>query len=167
MRYVSYTDRKALAAALKPIYTAATVEAAEQALLELAESPLGRKYQAAVAVWERAWDRFTPFLAFPPDIRRIIYTTNAIVSFNYQIRETIKNRGQFLVDDAVVKLIWLAIADIEDKRARARDKERGKPRNERTAPGRLIELSPSLAGPTSTGGPSRPAAPARPAALLG
>jgi putative transposase len=139
MRYVSYTDRKALARALRPIYTAATVEAAEQALLELADSALGRKYKAALAVWERAWDRFIPFLAFPPEIRRIIYTTNAIESFNYQIRKIIKNRGQFPTDDAVVKLIWLAIADIEDKRARAREKERGLPRDERTAPGRLIE----------------------------
>jgi putative transposase len=139
MRYVSYNDRKGFAAALRPVYTAPTVEAAEQALLELADAPLGRKYKAAVAVWERAWERFTPFLAFPPEIRRIIYTTNAIESFNYQIRKIIKNRGQFPTDDAVVKLIWLAIVDIEDKRARARDKDRGKPANARTAPGRLIE----------------------------
>jgi putative transposase len=128
-----------LAAALKPIYTAPTVEAAEAALFELADSPLGRKHKAAIAVWERAWERFTPFLAFPPEIRKIIYTTNAIESFNYQIRKIIKNRGQFPTDDAVIKLIWLAIVDIEDKRARARDKERGKPAHERTAPGRLIE----------------------------
>lgn len=139
MRYVSYNDRKRFAAALRPIYTAPTAEAAEAALLELADSPLGRKYKAAIAAWERAWDRFTPFLAFPPEIRKIIYTTNAIESFNYQIRKIIKNRGQFPTDDAVVKLIWLAIADIEDKRARAREKDRGKPANERTAPGRLIE----------------------------
>jgi putative transposase len=90
-------------------------------------------------VWERAWERFIPFLAFPPEIRRIIYTTNAIESFNYQIRKIIKNRGQFPTDDAVVKLMWLAIADIEDKRARAREKDRGKPANQRSAPGRLIE----------------------------
>lgn len=139
MRYVSYADRKRFAAALKPIYTAPTAEAAQDALLELADTPLGRKYKAAVAVWERAWDRFTPFLAFPPEIRKIIYTTNAIESFNYQIRKIIKNRGQFPTDDAVVKLIWLAIADIEDKRARAREADRGKPANRRTAPGRLIE----------------------------
>jgi putative transposase len=139
MRYVSYNDRKKFAAALKPIYTAPTADAAEAALLELADSPLGRKYKAAVAVWERAWDRFTPFLAFPPEIRKIIYTTNAIESFNYQIRKIIKNRGQFPTDDAVVKLIWLAITDIEDKRARAREKDRGKPANQRSAPGRLIE----------------------------
>jgi putative transposase len=139
LKYASYTDRKKLAAALKPVYTAPTVEAAEAALFELADSPLGRKHKAAIAVWERAWERFTPFLAFPPEIRKIIYTTNAIESFNYQIRKIIKNRGQFPTDDAVIKLIWLAIADIEDKRARAREKERGKPANQRTAPGRLIE----------------------------
>jgi putative transposase len=139
MRYVSYNDRKRFAAALRPIYTAPTVEAAEAALLELADSPLGRKYKAAIATWERAWDRFTPFLAFPPEIRKIIYTTNAIESFNYQIRKIIKNRGQFPTDDAVVKLIWLAIADIEDKRARAREAERGKPAGQRNAPGRMIE----------------------------
>jgi putative transposase len=141
MKFVSYTDRRAMAAALKEIYTAATVEAAETALLVFADSPLGRRYPAAVAVWERAWGRFTPFLAFPAEVRRIIYTTNAIESFNYQIRKIIKNRGHFPTDDAVVKLIWLAIADIEDKRARAREADRGKPANTRTAPGRLVEGS--------------------------
>jgi hypothetical protein len=62
-----------------------------------------------------------------------------IESFHYQIRKIIKNRGQFLTNDAVVKLVWLAIVDIEDQRARAREKDRGKPANARTAPGRLIE----------------------------
>jgi putative transposase len=141
LRYVGYGERKKLAAALRPVYTAPTVEAAEVALLELSESELGRKHKAALAVWERAWDRFTPFLAFPPDLRKIIYTTNSIESLNYQIRKIIKNRGHFPTDDAVVKLIWLAICDIEDKRARAREAERGKARNERTAPARLIEGS--------------------------
>ncbi|GGM53788.1 IS256 family transposase [Micromonospora sonchi] len=139
MKFVSYKDRRAMAAALKDIYTAPTVEAAETALLAFADSPLGKRYPAAVAVWERAWDRFTPFLSFPPEVRRIIYTTNAIESFNYQIRKVIKNRGHFPTDDAVVKLIWLAIADIEDKRARQRAAEAGKPANTRTAPPRLVE----------------------------
>lgn len=139
MKFVSYKDRKAMAATLKQIYTAPTVEAAETALLDFADSPLGKRYPAAVAVWERAWDRFTPFLAFPPEIRKIIYTTNAIESFNYQIRKIIKNRGHFPTDDAVTKLIWLAIADIEDKRARQRAAEAGKPANTRTAPARLVE----------------------------
>jgi putative transposase len=139
MRFVSYTDRKKVAAALRPIYTAPTVEAAETALLAFAESDLGRRYPAAVATWENAWDRFIPFLAFPPDLRKIIYTTNAIESLNYQLRKIIKNRGHFPNDDAVIKLLWLAIRDIEDKRARQRAKEKGRPRSERTAPGRLVE----------------------------
>ncbi len=139
MKFVSYKDRKAMVAVLKEIYTAPSVEAAETALLGFADSPIGKRYPAAVAVWERAWERFTPFLAFPVEIRKIIYTTNAIESFNYQIRKIIKNRGHFPTDDAVVKLIWLAIADIEDKRARQRAAEAGKPANTRTAPPRLVE----------------------------
>jgi putative transposase len=145
LRYASYTDRKKLAAALRPIYTAATADAAEAALLELADSPLGRKHRSALAVWERAWERFIPFLAFPPELRKVIYTTNTIESLNYQLRKIIKNRGHFPSDDAVVKLLWLAICDIEDKRARAREADRGKPANQRTAPARLIE------GSTTTG----------------
>jgi putative transposase len=140
MKFVSYKDRRAMVAALKEIYTAPTVGAAETALLAFADSPMGKRYPAAVATWERAWDRFTPFLAFPPELRKIIYTTNAIESFNFQIRKIIKNRGHFPTDDAVIKLIWLAIADIEDKRARARAAEAGKPRNQaRQAPGRMVE----------------------------
>jgi putative transposase len=139
MRYVSYADRKATAALLKPIYTAVNEQAALDALATFADSNLGKKYPGAVAVWERAWERFTPFLAFPPEVRKIIYTTNAIESLNYQLRKIIKNRGHFPNDDAVVKLLWLAIRDIEDKRARARAKERGKPANQRTADGRLVE----------------------------
>ena len=81
MRFVSYKDRKAIAKALRPIYTAPTVEAAETALLELSESELGRQYPAAVATWENAWERFIPFLAFPPELRKIIYTTDEIVKW--------------------------------------------------------------------------------------
>ena len=144
LRYASYADRKKLAAALRAVYTAPTADAAHAALQELAEAPLGRKHTAAIAVWERAWDRFIPFLEFPPEIRKIIYTTNAIESLNYQIRKIIKNRGHFPTDDSVIKLIWLAICDIEDKRARAREAERGKPANQRTAPARLIEGATTL-----------------------
>jgi putative transposase len=139
MRFVSYQDRKKVAAALRPIYTAPTADAAETELLAFAESDLGRKYPAAVATWENAWERFIPFLAFPPELRKIIYTTNAIESLNYQLRKIIKNRGHFPNDDAVIKLLWLAIRDIEDKRARQRAKERGLSRDQRKAPGRLVE----------------------------
>jgi len=88
--------------------------------------------------FERAWDQFVPFLAFPPELRRVIYTTNSIESLNYQMRKIIKNRGQFPNDAAVVKLLWLAICNIEDKRAADRAKERAEKRC-RTAPGRLVE----------------------------
>jgi putative transposase len=139
MRYVAYGDRKATAALLKPIYTAANEQAALDALAAFADSNIGKKHPGAVAVWERAWERFIPFLAFPPEVRKIIYTTNAIESLNYQLRKIIKNRGHFPNDEAVVKLLWLAIRDIEDKRARQRAKQKGRPKNERTAPGKLAE----------------------------
>jgi putative transposase len=139
MRFVSYHDRKKVAAALRPIYTAATVDAARTELDTFADSNLGKKYPATVATWTNAWQRFIPFLAFPPEVRKIIYTTNAIESLNYQLRKIIKNRGHFPNDDAVIKLLWLAIRDIEDKRARARAKERGIDRSQRKADGRLVE----------------------------
>jgi putative transposase len=139
MRFVSYKDRKKVAAALKAIYTAPTVEAAETALLEFEASELGQRYPATISTWTAAWERFIPFLEFPPELRRIIYTTNAIESLNYQLRKIIKNRGHFPNDDAVIKLLWLAIRDIEDKRARQRAAEAGKPRNQRKAPGHLVE----------------------------
>jgi putative transposase len=139
MRFVSYNDRKAVAAALRPIYTAPTVDAAEFELLAFADSVWGKKYPAAVMTWQNAWERFIPFLAFPPELRKIIYTTNSIESLNYQLRKIIKNRGHFPNDDAVIKLLWLAIRDIEDKRARERAKEKTKPKNKRQEPPRLVE----------------------------
>jgi putative transposase len=139
MRFVPYTDRKKVAAALRPIYTAPTVDAAESELFAFAASELGKRYPATVATWENAWERFIPFLAFPPQLRRIIYTSNAIESLNYQLRKIIKNRGHFPSDDAAIKLLWLAIRDIEDKRARQRAAEKGVPRDQRKAPPRLVE----------------------------
>lgn len=141
MRFVSYGDRKAVAAALKPIYTAASEDAALEALEAFEAGSWGTKYPAASRSFRAAWDRFIPFLAFPPELRRVIYTTNAIESLNYQLRKVTKNRGHFPNDAAVVKLLWLAICNIEDKRAREREKERGLPAAERRAPGRLIEGS--------------------------
>jgi putative transposase len=141
MRFVSYADRKGVAALLRPIYTAPDEDAALAALAAFADSRLGRKYPAAVATWENAWERFTPFLAFGPALRRVIYTTNSIESLNYQLRKIIKNRGHFPSDDAVIKLLWLAIRNIEDKRARERAKEAGKPAGQRKAPGKLVEGS--------------------------
>jgi transposase-like protein len=139
MRFVGYQDRKAVAAALKPIYTAATAKDALTAFDAFRDSTWAKKYPHTVATWQAAWERFIPFLAFPPELRRVIYTTNSIESLNYQLRKIIKNRGHFPNDDAVVKLLWLAICNIEDKRARQRAKEKGKPSTERKAPGRLVE----------------------------
>ena len=139
MRFVNYKDRKAVAAALKPIYQAADADAARVEFDAFTASPFGQKYPTTVATFENAWERFIPFLAFPPELRRVIYTTNSIESLNYQLRKIIKNRGHFPNDAAVVKLLWLAICNIEDKRAREREKERGKPSSERKASGRLVE----------------------------
>ncbi|MHA7293292.1 transposase, partial [Arthrobacter sp. HLT1-21] len=114
--------------------------AARAALEEFAASELGKKNPNTVRAFEDAWDQFTPFLAFPPMLRRVIYTTNAIESLNFQLRKIIKNRGHFPSDDAVVKLLWLAICNIEDKRARERAKERGRGHDAiRKADGRLVE----------------------------
>ncbi len=139
MRFVSYGDRKAVAAALKPVYTAVSAAAAKEALEAFAAGQWGVKYPHAVSTWRTAWERFIPFLAFPPELRRVIYTTNSIESLNYQLRKVTKNRGHFPSDDAVVKLLWLAICNIEDKRARERAKEKGRPAAERKAAPRLVE----------------------------
>jgi putative transposase len=140
LRFVPDSDRKAVAAALKTIYTASTANAAAAELDIFEGSTWGKKYPAAVRVWRDAWERFTPFLEFPPALRRIIYTTNSIESLNYQLRKIIKNRGHFPNDDAVIKLLWLAIRDIEDKRARERAIEAGRPKGQpRKAPPRLVE----------------------------
>lgn len=127
MRFVSYKDRKAVAAGLKPIYTAASITDAERALDAFMDSVQGRQYPAVARSWVDAWERFIPFLEFPPELRRVIYTTNSIESRNYQLRKIIKNRGHFPSDDAVIKLLWLAIRDIEDNQAYKRAKDRGKP----------------------------------------
>ena len=100
-------------------------------LLEFAGGPAGRKYPAAAAVWERAQDRFVPFLEFAPPIRKVIYTTNTIESFSRQMRKIIRTRGHFPSDDALVKLLWLGIVDIEDKRAAEWARQASRPNNQR------------------------------------
>lgn len=107
-RFVSYSDRKAVSVQLKSIYTAPSIESAAKALDDFEASSLGTKYPSAVATWRNAWERFTPFLAFPPELRKVIYTTNAIESMNYQLRKVTKSRGHFPFDAAAVKMLWLA-----------------------------------------------------------
>jgi transposase-like protein len=110
--YASWKDRKQLAAALKPIYTAASVEAAAAELDAFEQAAWGRKFPTVVAAWRRAWDRVIPFYAFAPAVRRVIYTTNAIESIHSQLRKIIKTRGHFPSDEAATKLIWLALRNI-------------------------------------------------------
>ena len=110
--YASWKDRKMLAKALRPIYAAANAEAAAAALDAFADGEWGRKFPTVVAAWRRAWAQVIPFFAFPPEIRRVIYTTNAIESVNAQLRKIIKTRGHFPTDDAANKLIWLALRNI-------------------------------------------------------
>jgi len=100
-------------------------------LLEFAGGPAGRKYPAAAAVWECARDRFVPFLEFAPPIRKVIYTTSTIESFSRQMRKIIRTRGHFPSHDALVKLLWLGIVDIEDKRAAERARQASRPKNQR------------------------------------
>jgi putative transposase len=110
--YASWKERKALAAAIKPIYTAPTAEAAQAELDSFEAGPWGTKFPTVVAAWRRAWDKVIPFFAFPAPIRRVIYTTNAIESVNARLRKIIKTRGHFPSDEAATKLIWLALRNI-------------------------------------------------------
>jgi putative transposase len=110
--YASWKDRKLLAAALRPVYTAASAEAAEQALNDFERGAWGQRYPTVTATWRRAWDRVIPFFAFPPEVRRVVYTTNAIESVHSRLRKIIKTRGHFPSDDAASKLIWLALRNI-------------------------------------------------------
>lgn len=117
--YASWKDRKALASALRPIYTAPSAEAAEAALNEFAAGPWGTKFPTVVGSWRRAWTQVIPFFTFPPEVRRIIYTTNAIESVHARLRKIIKTRGHFPSDDAATKLIWLALRNITADWSRA------------------------------------------------
>ena len=110
--FAAWKDRKDLAAALKPIYKAPSAEAAAAELNAFEASAWGVKFPTVVAAWRRAWDRVIPFFAFPPEVRRVIYTTNAIESIHARLRKIIKTRGHFPSDDAATKLIWLALRNI-------------------------------------------------------
>lgn len=110
--FASWKERKALAQALRPVYTAPSAEAAVAELDAFEAGPWGQKFPTVVAAWRRAWDRVIPFYAFPPEVRRVIYTTNAIESVHARLRKIIKTRGHFPSDDAATKLIWLALRNI-------------------------------------------------------
>lgn len=115
MRFVSYNDRKKIAAVMRTIYTAPTLEGAELALAEF-DKQWGDKYPGAIDVWKLAWDEFIPFLDFPAELRRIVYTTNAIESINFQLRKITKTRGHFPDKDAAMKLLYLGLRNISSQR---------------------------------------------------
>jgi putative transposase len=117
-RYCSYKDRKAVAQALRPIYTAVNEEAAAEALDDF-ELMWGDRYPGIVRLWRSAWERFTPFLAYPAELRKIVYTTNLIESVNFQLRKVSKNRGHFPNDAAALKLLRLVARDITTTRGGA------------------------------------------------
>jgi putative transposase len=108
LNYVGYKERKAVAADLKEIYGAPTASAAEEELKQFAEK-WGQQYATIVALWKRNWERVIPFLAFPAEIRKIIYTTNTVESLNRSFRKIIKNRGAFPSEEAAIKLLYLAM----------------------------------------------------------
>ena len=109
MSFASYKDRKAVAVALKAVYTAVDVEAAQAALTQFEDSGLAAKYPAIAPSWRRAWNGVIPFLDYPPEVRRLIYTTNSIEALNSKIRRAVRTRGHFPSDDAAAKLIYLAL----------------------------------------------------------
>jgi putative transposase len=112
MDYASWKERKPIAAALKTVYRAVDAQAAAAALTEFEEGPWGRKYPAIAAAWRRSWAEVIPFFAFPQDVRRMIYTTNAIESLNSTIRRSVRARGHFPNEEAALKLIWLQLREV-------------------------------------------------------
>ncbi|ETW12711.1 transposase mutator type [Roseivivax marinus] len=109
LEFVSYKDRKPVAAALKGVYRALEADAGAAALTAFAEGEWGRKYPAIVQSWRRAWSEVIPFYGFPDDVRRIIYTTNAIEALNAKLRRAVRARGHFPTDEAALKLLFLVL----------------------------------------------------------
>lgn len=114
LNYVSWKQRKAVAADLRPIYTATTVEAAEERLDDFA-AKWDAAYPTISQAWRRNWDHLKPFFAYPADIRKVIYTTNAVESLNMSLRKVIKTRGSFPTEEAAIKLLYLGLTHIAKK----------------------------------------------------
>ncbi len=110
--YTTWKERKLVAAALRPIYTAPSADVAAAALDSFERGPWGARFPTVVAAWRRAWTHVIPFFAFPPEVRRVIYTTNGLESVHARLRKIIKTRGHFPTDEAATKLLWLALRNI-------------------------------------------------------
>ncbi len=114
LNYASWRFRKDVATALKAMYTSGTVEQAEQQLREF-ELKWDKDYPSIGQSWRRNWQRLIPVFDYSPDIRKVIYTTNAIESVNMSLRKITKNRGSFPSDEALMKLFYLALCNISQK----------------------------------------------------
>lgn len=114
LNYVPYTDKKIVAADLKKIYQSNTIELAQEALDEF-ELTWGDKYPAIVKSWRNNWEKVTPFLQYPKEIRRVIYTTNIVESLNSTLRKAVRNRGHFSTEDGIMKVLYLAIRGVSKK----------------------------------------------------
>lgn len=119
IQFASQKERKAITAALKPINRADNAEAAARELEAFGQGPLGQKYPVIAQSWQRNWEPVIPFVAFPADVRKIIYTTNAIESLNASVQKAIRNKGHFPNDQAATKLNWLAQRYITENRKNA------------------------------------------------
>jgi transposase-like protein len=115
LSFCGWKERKQVAEALRSIYRAETAQAAEARLTEFEEGIWGKKYPMIAQSWRRNWEQVIPFFAYPPEIRKMIYTTNAIESLHMQLRKVLKNRGHFPSDEAATKLIYLALRNITKK----------------------------------------------------
>jgi transposase-like protein len=114
LKYVPWKERKTVAADLRAIYGAATLPEAEQALERFSEQ-WDDKYPAISSSWRRDWQRLTVFFDYPREIRKVVYTTNAIESLNYSMRKVLKNRGAFPNDESIMKLMFMALKNISKK----------------------------------------------------
>lgn len=121
LAFVSWKDRKQIAAALRTIYRAETVDAAKAQLEQFRSSALGQQYPTIAPIWDRQWDYITPAFSYPPQVRRLLNTTNAIESLHSQLRKIIKTRGHFPNDEAATKLLYLALRNIHKRWTTARE----------------------------------------------
>ena len=111
---MTWKEKRQVAAELKPIYRAATVAEAERELAEFSNK-WGNKYQTIVRLWRENWEQVIPFLGFPAEIRKVIYTTNAVESLNMSLRKVTKNRGSFPSEESALKLLYLALMNASAK----------------------------------------------------
>ncbi|GAA1200348.1 IS256 family transposase [Streptomyces rhizosphaericus] len=118
LRFAAKQHHARLVPQLKAIYTASTEQAAEQALADFAADELGQRYPAIVRTWQAAWSEFTPYLAFPPEIRKVVYSTNLIESINARLRKATRNRGHFPSEQAALKVLYLAVREQITPKAR-------------------------------------------------